>query len=153
MFSRDWEDEEFYIWFQHSRGKFSSTLLWEMVMSLQVLAQDFQNEWSPDNALSLWKQNHCNSLWFSFLSGRKKKCCHAVLQPRDLPTLVDTDWHRHGSFCCLVTWFGREWMNSSVLGSFCAWNISVDVVVDVSYWMKLLSWTKVVMLKAAGLLF
>lgn len=88
-------------------------------MCLQVLGQGFQKEWSPDNALSLWKHNHCKSLWFSFLSGRKKRNAAMLSSIQEnCPTLVVTDWHRHGRFCCLVTWFGREWMNSSVLGSF-----------------------------------
>lgn len=68
------------------------------------------------------------------------------------PTLVDTDWHRHGSFCCLVTRFGTEWKNSSVLGSFsqrvkhfrrrCRRRVILDG-----------TWTQVVMLSTVELLF
>lgn len=90
-----------------------------------------------------------------YLPFRQKKemlpCCPPAKRPAS-PWWVLTDIDT-GVFVFLVTWFGREWMKSSVLGSVCAWNISVGVVADVSYWMRLLSSTKVVMLKTVELLF
>lgn len=104
------------------------------------------------NAFPLWKHNNCKSLWFNSLSGSKKKCCHAVLQPRNLPHL--------GGYCHTqqLLLFGdriwqSEWTPLCLAHLVCAWNISIDIVPDVSFWIELLSWTKVVMLKTAELLF
>lgn len=96
-------------------------------MSLQVLDQGFQNEWSTDSVLSLWEHNHCKSLWLTPFQAEKRNAAMLSSHQENLPHLggywltqtweflvfSDLVWQRGNELLC-------AWL-SLCMKHFCRW--------------------------------